>query len=101
MQWAIDALSSPDKKDNVVKAKQMEALKRLGHHELKLDEYERKFFFWCCYAYFFHLNIETLGKVANEVIHPDDIQVTFKGTFGPSYNYSAASSLSIPQTLEA
>lgn len=31
----------PDKKDNVVKAKQLEALKRLGHNELKLDEYER------------------------------------------------------------
>lgn len=32
---------APDKKDNVVKAKQLEALKRLGHNELKLDEYER------------------------------------------------------------
>ena len=42
VQWAIDAMS-PDKKDNVVKAKQMEALKRLGHLELKLDEYERTF----------------------------------------------------------
>ncbi|KAF8955262.1 P-loop containing nucleoside triphosphate hydrolase protein [Flammula alnicola] len=56
MKWVIDAVS-PDKKESVVKTKQMEALKRLGHHELKLDEYER--------------------KVANEVIHPDDIQVTF------------------------
>jgi len=52
----------PDKKDNVVKAKQLEALKRLGHNELKLDEYER--------------------KVANEVIHPDDIHVTFKDIGG-------------------
>ena len=51
MQWAIDALS-PDKKDNVVKAKQMEALKRLGHLELKLDEYERTFlyFFMCIFS---------------------------------------------------
>jgi len=51
VQWAIDALSSPDKKDSVVKAKQMEALKRLGHHELKLDEYERKFFFFWCISF--------------------------------------------------
>ncbi|KJA23297.1 hypothetical protein HYPSUDRAFT_40129 [Hypholoma sublateritium FD-334 SS-4] len=56
MRWVIDAVA-PDKKDSVVKAKQMEALKRLGHKELDLDEYER--------------------KVANEVIHPDDIKVTF------------------------
>ncbi|PPQ85160.1 hypothetical protein CVT25_004167 [Psilocybe cyanescens] len=55
-QWVLDAVS-PDKKDGEVKEKQMAALKRLGHHELKLDEYER--------------------KVANEVIHPDDIPVTF------------------------
>lgn len=39
-KWVIDAMA-PDKKDNVVKAKQLEALKRLGHSELKLDEYER------------------------------------------------------------
>jgi hypothetical protein len=51
VQWAIDALS-PDKKDNVVKAKQMEALKRLGHLELKLDEYERVFLYFFC-VYFF------------------------------------------------
>ncbi|KAF8877141.1 ATPase [Gymnopilus junonius] len=56
MRWVLDTIS-PDKKDSAVKEKQMEALKRLGHHELKLDEYER--------------------KVANEVIHPDDISVTF------------------------
>ena len=39
-KWVIDAMA-PDKKDNAVKAKQLEALKRLGHSELKLDEYER------------------------------------------------------------
>ncbi|KAJ3518160.1 hypothetical protein NLJ89_g22 [Agrocybe chaxingu] len=61
LQWVIDAMA-PDKKDSAVKAKQMEALKRLGHSELKLDEYER--------------------KVANEVIHPDDIPVTFKDIGG-------------------
>ncbi|KAF4617726.1 hypothetical protein D9613_005830 [Agrocybe pediades] len=56
LRWVLDSVSG-DKKDATVKAKQLEALKRLGHHELKLDEYER--------------------KVANEVIHPDDIPVTF------------------------
>ena len=39
-KWVIDAIV-PDKKDSVVKAKQLDALKRLGHSELKLDEYER------------------------------------------------------------
>ncbi|KAH9970752.1 P-loop containing nucleoside triphosphate hydrolase protein [Lactifluus volemus] len=35
----------------------MEALKRLGHEKLKLDEYEK--------------------RIASEVVHPDDIDVTF------------------------
>jgi len=35
----IDTMS-PDKKEEV-KTKQLEALKRLGHQALKLDEYER------------------------------------------------------------
>lgn len=35
----LDSVGS-DKK-GVVKAKQMEALKRLGHQDLQLDEYER------------------------------------------------------------
>ncbi|PPQ63589.1 hypothetical protein CVT24_004449 [Panaeolus cyanescens] len=61
MRWVLDSIS-PDKKDSVVKEKQLEALKRLGHAELKLDEYER--------------------KVANEVIHPDDIHVSFKDIGG-------------------
>lgn len=56
MKWVIESIN-PEKKDEAVKAKQLEALKRLGHAELKLDEYER--------------------KVANEVIHPDDIHVNF------------------------
>jgi hypothetical protein len=30
-----------DKKDSTVKAKQLQALERLGHKELVLDEYER------------------------------------------------------------
>jgi SpoVK/Ycf46/Vps4 family AAA+-type ATPase len=47
---------SPERRSEV-KEKQQEALKRLGHANLKLDEYER--------------------TVANEVIHPDDISITF------------------------
>jgi hypothetical protein len=38
----------PDKKDNAVKAKQMKALKRLGHLELKLEECERAFLHFLC-----------------------------------------------------
>lgn len=38
-QYVMDSVS-PDKKE-VVKTKQLEALKRLGHLDLKLDEYER------------------------------------------------------------
>lgn len=55
VRWVIDSVTSPDKKE--VKEKQLEALKRLGHSGLVLDEYEK--------------------KVANEVIHPDDINVHF------------------------
>jgi len=40
----------------------MEALKRLGHAKLKLDEYEK--------------------RIASEVIHPDDIDVTFSDIGG-------------------
>ncbi|KAJ8520043.1 hypothetical protein ONZ45_g3100 [Pleurotus djamor] len=55
MRWVLEGLS-PHKKEEV-NTKQLEALKRLGHTNLKLDEYER--------------------TVANEIIHPDDINVTF------------------------
>ncbi|KAJ7162907.1 P-loop containing nucleoside triphosphate hydrolase protein [Mycena filopes] len=55
VKWALDEFLPEKKKE--VKAKQMEALKRLGHGDLELDEYER--------------------TVANEVIHPDDITVKF------------------------
>ncbi|KAG6910659.1 hypothetical protein DXG01_008703 [Tephrocybe rancida] len=55
VRWVIDGIS-PERKKNV-EAKQLEALKRLGHAGLVLDEYER--------------------TVANEVIHPDDIHVRF------------------------
>jgi len=55
VKWALDEFLPEKKKE--VKAKQLEALKRLGHGNLELDEYER--------------------TVANEVIHPDDITVKF------------------------
>ena len=37
-QWTMDSLSPSPKKE--VQAKKSEALKRLGHKDLKLDEYE-------------------------------------------------------------
>ncbi|KAJ7268073.1 hypothetical protein C8J57DRAFT_1228672 [Mycena rebaudengoi] len=55
VKWALDEFLPEKKKE--VKAKQIEALKRLGHGALELDEYER--------------------TVANEVIHPDDITTKF------------------------
>lgn len=42
MQWVFDSALSPERRGEV-KAKQQEALKRLGHTNLKLDEYERTF----------------------------------------------------------
>ncbi|KAG6815929.1 hypothetical protein H0H87_010116, partial [Tephrocybe sp. NHM501043] len=58
--WVLEGIS-PEKKKNV-EAKQLEALKRFGHEGLVLDEYER--------------------TVANEVIHPDDINVQFSDIGG-------------------
>ncbi|KAJ6624359.1 ATPase [Mycena sp. CBHHK59/15] len=55
VKWALDEFLPEKKKE--VKTKQLEALKRLGHGDLELDEYER--------------------TVANEVIHPDDINIKF------------------------
>ncbi|KAJ7101524.1 P-loop containing nucleoside triphosphate hydrolase protein [Mycena belliarum] len=55
VKWALDEFIPEKKKE--VKTKQLEALARLGHGSLELDEYER--------------------TVANEVIHPDDISVKF------------------------
>ncbi|KAL1750682.1 P-loop containing nucleoside triphosphate hydrolase protein [Schizophyllum commune] len=45
-----------------VKGKKIEALKRLGHHNIELDEYE--------------------STIANEIIHPDDIDVRFSDIGG-------------------
>ncbi|KAF5380641.1 hypothetical protein D9757_007003 [Collybiopsis confluens] len=60
VRWAIDSFTGASDKKKV-NAKQLEALKRLGHTQLQLDEYE--------------------SIVANEVIHPDDIPVRFSGVF--------------------
>ncbi|KAJ7776802.1 P-loop containing nucleoside triphosphate hydrolase protein [Mycena maculata] len=60
VKWALDEFLPEKKKE--VKTKQLEALKRLGHENLELDEYER--------------------TVANEVIHPDDISVKFSDIGG-------------------
>jgi len=40
-QWMLDSFGPGSSKKTEMKAKQMEALKRLGHVELELDEYER------------------------------------------------------------
>jgi SpoVK/Ycf46/Vps4 family AAA+-type ATPase len=56
LTWVLSSVVPNGKKEGV-KTKQLEALKKLGHADLKLDEYER--------------------TVANEVIHPDDIHVSF------------------------
>lgn len=76
IQWVIDSITSPDKKEEV-KEKQLEALKRLGHSGMVLDEYESEYpqpgpFAWT-------LNVASPEKVANEVIHPDDIDIHFSG----------------------
>ncbi|KAJ7366252.1 P-loop containing nucleoside triphosphate hydrolase protein [Mycena albidolilacea] len=60
VKWALDEFLPEKNKE--VKAKQMEALKRLGHGDLDLDEHER--------------------TVANEVIHPDDITTKFSDIGG-------------------
>ncbi|KAF5374187.1 hypothetical protein D9758_004594 [Tetrapyrgos nigripes] len=62
VKWMIDSFSPNGGKKAQMKTKQMEALKRLGHLELELDEYER--------------------TIANEIIHPDDIPTTFSDIGG-------------------
>jgi len=59
-QWALSSYGYEGSRE--VKEKPMEALKRLGHAKLKLDEYEK--------------------RIASEVIHPDDIDVTFSDIGG-------------------
>jgi len=55
VQWLLNSYGPEGSKE--VGAKPMEALKRLGHEKLKLNEYEK--------------------RIASEVIHPDDIDVGF------------------------
>ncbi|KAI0322058.1 ATPase [Amylostereum chailletii] len=60
VHWVFDAYGPDREKEK--KHKPMEALKKLGHGELKLDEYER--------------------TIASEVIHPDDINIRFEDIGG-------------------
>jgi len=60
VHWFLNSYGHEGSKE--VKAKPLEALKRLGHEKLKLDEYEK--------------------RIASEVIHPDDIDVTFSDVGG-------------------
>ncbi|KII91042.1 hypothetical protein PLICRDRAFT_52711 [Plicaturopsis crispa FD-325 SS-3] len=59
-QYVVGSVSGREKKE--LKTKQLEALKKLGHKDLQLDEYEQ--------------------TIANEVIHPDEIHVTFSDIGG-------------------
>ncbi|TFY81775.1 hypothetical protein EWM64_g2236 [Hericium alpestre] len=54
-QWMLDSWGPTKRKE--VKAKPLEALKKMGHVDLQLDEYEK--------------------TIASEIIHPDDINVSF------------------------
>ncbi|TFY63816.1 hypothetical protein EVJ58_g3022 [Rhodofomes roseus] len=56
----MDGTMSGERKE--VKAKSLKALEKLGHRDLKLDEYEK--------------------QIASEVIHPDDIDVRFSDIGG-------------------
>ncbi|CCM03726.1 uncharacterized protein FIBRA_05872 [Fibroporia radiculosa] len=55
VRWVVDSMGHGERKE--VKAKSLKALEKLGHKDLKLDEYEK--------------------QIASEVIHPDDIEVRF------------------------
>ncbi|THV04327.1 AAA-domain-containing protein [Dendrothele bispora CBS 962.96] len=57
LKWMLDSFGPGSSRKSEMKAKQLEALKRLGHAQLELDEYER--------------------VIANEIIHPDDIPTKF------------------------
>ena len=68
-----------------VQAKKTEALKRLGHKDLKLDEYESAWLL--LYTDDLSLTWTVTETIANEVIHPDDIEVKFSGTNPQSIVY--------------
>jgi hypothetical protein len=67
----------------------MEALKRLGHGDLDLDEHERM-----SGHFQKHLHVAEggnyAGTVANEVIHPDDITTKFSGMWALPMTRSSA-----------
>ncbi|KAF7798290.1 hypothetical protein EIP86_009509 [Pleurotus ostreatoroseus] len=74
VQWVLDSYSpGGQKKDNT---KSLKTLEKLGHRDLKLDEYE--------------------SQIAAEVIHPDDIDVTFAGAL---YIYGLLA-LVLPRSLD-
>ncbi|KAI0917620.1 hypothetical protein AcW1_007216 [Taiwanofungus camphoratus] len=60
VRWIVDSMVPGERKE--VKAKSLKALEKLGHRDLKLDEYEK--------------------QIASEVIHPDDIDVRFSDIGG-------------------
>lgn len=60
VRWVMDSMGPGERKE--VKAKSLKALEKLGHRDLKLDEYEK--------------------QIASEVIHPDDIDVRFSDIGG-------------------
>ncbi|KIP02717.1 hypothetical protein PHLGIDRAFT_95701 [Phlebiopsis gigantea 11061_1 CR5-6] len=60
VKWVMHSMNPTDKKE--VKAKSLKALEKLGHHGLAMDEYE--------------------SQIASEIIHPDDIDVTFSDIGG-------------------
>lgn len=60
VRWVMASMNPTEKKN--VKAKSLKALEKLGHQDLEMDEYER--------------------QIASEIIHPDDIEVTFADVGG-------------------
>lgn len=66
-----------------VKAKSLDALKKLGHGDMQLDEYERMSKLLCKFICHHQRrgNAFFPETIANEVIHPDDIEVTFSGKY--------------------
>jgi hypothetical protein len=78
-QWLLSSYGPEGSKE--VGAKPMEALKRLGHEKLKLNEYESEFALSRPDLRVLHIFIE---RIASEVIHPDDIDVRFTGMFRAS-----------------
>ncbi|CAL1713684.1 unnamed protein product [Somion occarium] len=62
LYYTVRWVMMPGGEKKEVKTKSLKALEKLGHRNLKLDEYER--------------------QIASEVIHPDDIEVGFEDIGG-------------------